>query len=518
MSSAARTRPVVLVLVCVAMLGLGSARPASAQAQPQTPQPQTTLSQREQAPAAGAVGQSTVAVNVTWTLMTGFLVMFMQAGFAMLETGFTRAKNVAHTMAMNLGVYAVGMTGYWICGYAFHIGGVGAPASLGGGAEAGRELTIDLFGKTFGLVGMQGFFLGSGPVDASLLAMFLFQVLLANTAATIPTGSMAERWKFSAFLVFACFMSMVAYPIYANWVWGGGWLSQLGMHFGWGHGYVDFAGSSVVHTMGGIAALAGAMVLGPRIGKFSADGRPQPIPGHHLPMALIGSFVLAFGWFGFNTGSTFSGGDWRIAAIAVNTMLAASAGALAAMGYVWWRFGKPDPTMIANGLLAGLVAVTASCAYVSTATAFFIGGVAGVLVVASVLFVEDTLKIDDPVGAVSVHAVNGTWGALALGLFANGSSGTGLNGVAGPVRGLLYGDPSQLVAQLAGTAVCWVFGFLLFYVFFLTVEALMGNRVAADAEIEGLDMPEMGAMGYPDFVLTPGPEPVSSMPRVVGSN
>ncbi|MGE0448783.1 MAG: ammonium transporter, partial [Vicinamibacterales bacterium] len=440
MSGAARTRPGILVLLCVALLGLGMPSASEGQTAPRAlagaspPPAEQGPTPDAPAVAAGASASNTIAINVTWTLMAGFLVMFMQAGFAMLETGFTRAKNVAHTMAMNLSVYAVGMLGYWTCGYALQMGGVGPPAALGGVGGAGRELTIELFGRPFGFAGAQGFFLGSASADASVLAMFLFQVMFMDTAATIPTGSMAERWKFSAFLVFGLFMSMFAYPIHANWVWGGGWLSQLGTHFGWGHGYVDFAGSSVVHMIGGIAALAGAMVLGPRIGKFSAAGRPQPIPGHHLPMALVGSFVLAFGWFGFNAGSTLAGSDPRIAAIAVNTMLAGAAGALTAMAYVWWRFGKPDPTMVANGLLAGLVAITASCAYVGTATAVFVGSVAGVLVVAAVLFIEETLKIDDPVGAVSVHAVNGTWGVLALGLFADGTYGTGLNGVGGAVR------------------------------------------------------------------------------------
>lgn len=458
-----------------------------------------------------AVGHNTVAINFTWTLFCGFLVMFMQAGFALVETGFTRAKNVAHTMGMNFMIYAVGMTGYWICGYAFQMGGVGALTSLGGSSALSNELTVNLFGHPFGLIGFKGFFLSGDAYDVGVFAMFLFQMVFMDTAATIPTGSMAERWKFSSFLIFGFFMSMVVYPIFGNWVWGGGWLSQLGANFGLGHGHVDFAGSSVVHMVGGVAALAGAMVLGPRIGKFTSDGKPVAIPGHHIPMALTGAFILAFGWLGFNAGSTIAGGDLRISVIAVNTMLSGAAGALFAMAYVWNRFGKPDPSMMANGLLAGLVAITAPCAFVNSVAAFFIGGVAGVLVVIAVLFVEDVLKVDDPVGAVAVHGVNGAWGVLALGLFADGTYGHGLNGVEGSVRGLLYGDPWQFAAQAIGVVTCAVFVFVMFYAFFNIVEATLGNRVKAEDEIEGLDMPEMGAMGYPDFVLTPGPEAAAAI-------
>ena len=453
-----------------------------------------------------AVGHNKIAINIVWTLMTGFLVMFMQAGFAMVETGFTRAKNVAHTMTMNFMVYAIGMLGYWICGFALQMGGVGGIAALGGTPTLNHEFAITIAGHTFGLFGLKGFFLSGDTYDVGIFTLFLFQMVFMDTAATIPTGAMAERWKFTAFLVFGFFMAMIPYPLYANWVWGGGWLATLGSNFGLGHGHVDFAGSSVVHMVGGVAALAGAIVIGPRIGKFTKAGEPVAIPGHDIPMAIAGTFILAFGWFGFNPGSTLSGGDLRISVIAVNTMLAGSAGAMSAMIYVWLKFGKPDPSMMANGLLAGLVAITAPCAFVTSVSAVIIGLIAGVLVVASVLFVERSLKIDDPVGAVSVHGVCGAWGVLSLGLFADGVYGDGWNGVAGPVRGLFYGDAGQFVAQCIGTLTNIVFIFVVFYAFFKAVEAVMGNRVPAEAELEGLDMPEMGAMGYPDFVLTPGPE------------
>jgi len=455
------------------------------------------------------VGHNKIAINFMWTLLTGFLVMFMQAGFAMVETGFTRAKNVAHTMSMNFMIYPIGMLGFWICGYAIQMGGVGAVAALGGTAPLNHEFTVNLFGHTFGLFGLKGFFLSGGTYDVGVFALFLFQMVFMDTAGTIPTGAMAERWKFTAFIVFGFFMSMVVYPLFANWVWGGGWLATLGSNFGLGHGHVDFAGSSVVHLVGGAAALAGAIVIGPRIGKFNKDGSPNPMPGHHIPMAIVGTFILCFGWFGFNPGSTLAGTDLRIAVVAVNTMLAGAAGAMSAMAYVWLRFGKPDPSMLANGMLAGLVAITAPCAFVNSVSAVLIGLLAGVFVVWGVLFVERVLKVDDPVGAVAVHGVNGLWGVLSLGLFADGSYGDGWNGVPGTVRGLFYGDASQFVAEAIGGVTCIVFVFVSFYVFFKIVEATIGNRVPAEVELEGLDMDEMGLLGYPDFVLTPS---TSSVP------
>jgi Amt family ammonium transporter len=449
------------------------------------------------------VGHNKIAINFVWTLLAGFLVMFMQAGFAMVETGFTRAKNAAHTMSMNFMIYPIGMLGFWICGYALQMGGVGAVGALGGTAPLNHEFTVNLFGHSFGLLGLKGFFLSGSTYDVGVFALFLFQMVFMDTAGTIPTGAMAERWKFSAFIVFGFFMSMLVYPIFANWVWGAGWLSQLGANFGLGHGHVDFAGSSVVHMVGGVAALAGAIVIGPRIGKYSKSGESMPMPGHDIPMALAGTFILAFGWFGFNPGSTLAGGDLRIAVVATNTMLAGTGGAIAAMFYVWKRLGKPDPSMLCNGMLAGLVAITAPCAFVNSVSAVIIGAIAGVLVVESVLFIDRVLKIDDPVGAISVHGVCGAFGVLSVGLFADGAYGDGWNGVPGTVRGLFYGDASQLAAQAVGTLTCFVWVFVTFFAFFKIVEALMGNRVPAAVELEGLDIPEMGALAYPDFVLTP---------------
>jgi Amt family ammonium transporter len=397
---------------------------------------------------------------------------------------------------MNFLVYAIGLIGFWICGFAFMFGGVGSVAALGGTPGLTSEVSVALFGKTFGLFGASGFFLNNSVYDVGVFTLFLFQMVFMDTTATIPTGAMAERWKFVPFMFYAFFISMVVYPIFGNWVWGGGWLSALGSNFGLGHGHVDFAGSSVVHMVGGVAALAGALVLGPRIGKYNKDGTSNAIPGHNIPMAIIGTFILAFGWFGFNPGSTLAGNDLRIGIVATNTMLASGAGALFATLFMMWKFGKPDPSMMANGMLAGLVAITAPCAFVNASSAFIIGAIAGVFVVAAVFFIDQKMKVDDPVGAIAVHGVNGFWGILALGLFADGTYGDGWNGVSGTVRGLFYGDPSQFIAELIGGIVCFVFVFGMMYGFFKIQDLLFGIRVSKKDEIEGLDMPEMGIKGY----------------------
>src|SRR5436853_189389 len=320
-----------------------------------------------------------------------------------------------------------------------------------------------------------------------------------DTAATIPSGALAERWKFSAFAVFSVFVGAVIYPIYANWTWGGGWLAMLGKNLGLGHGHVDFAGSSVVHMTGGVMAFVTAALLGPRRGKYNPDGSVNAIPGHNIPMALIGTFILAFGWFGFNAGSTLAGSDLRIGVIATNTMLAGAAGGITSMLYMWFKYGKPDPSMMANGTLAGLVAITAPCAFVTAPSAVLIGGIAGVLVCVAVFFIDGKLRIDDPVGAISVHGVNGLWGILALGLLADGTYGDGWNGVNGAVRGLFYGDASQFIAQaIGGVANVVGVGAMAFGAYKVTAFLVGGHRVAPEVEELGLDLPEMGALAYPD--------------------
>jgi Amt family ammonium transporter len=439
-----------------------------------------------------------VSSNTVWTLVTGFLVMFMQCGFALLETGLSRSKNVAHTMGLNFFVYAVSVLGFWTIGFGLQMGGVGPLGTFGNDPTLAKEFVVHIAGHEFGLFGLVGFFLSPGTYTSAVATLFLFQMVFMGTAATIPTGAMIERWKFSAFVAFSFAIATFIYPIYANWVWGGGWLSALGKNFGLGHGHVDFAGSSVVHMVGGVSAFVGAKIVGPRVGKYAPDGTARPIPGHNMALVVMGTFVLAFGWFGFNPGSTLSGTDPRISIIAVNTMLASASGAFGAFVYTKLAFGRPDISMLCNGMLAGLVSITAPCAFVGAFTSIFIGGVAGMLVIASAIFIETKLRVDDPVGASSVHGVCGAWGVLSLGLFANGAYGDGMNGVAGPVRGLFFGDAGQLGAECIGVLVnlVWVGGAAA--ISMKLIDAVLGNRPAREDELMGLDIPEMGMSGYAD--------------------
>jgi Amt family ammonium transporter len=453
-----------------------------------------------------AVGGNIIATNFVWTLVTGFLVMFMQAGFAIVETGLARAKNANHTMMMNFMVYGVGMAAYWLIGFAIQEGGVGAVANLGGTAPLSSEFAVTVFGKSWGLFGQKGAMLGGSTYDVGVMVMFLFQMVFMDTALTIVTGTAAERWKYSAFIISSFVMGAFTYPLFANWAWGGGWLATLGSSYGLGHGYADFAGSGVVHSVGGITALAMAILIGPRIGKYTRDGKPNAIPGHDITLVLLGCFILAFGWFGFNPGSTLGAalnGNLRISSVAVNTMLAGMAGSFSGMYYMWIRYGKPDASMTGNAFLAGLVAITAPSGFVNPAASVIIGLVAGVLVCLSCEFVETVLKLDDVVGAISVHGTNGIWGVISVGLFADGRSNYAgaWNGVPGSVTGLFYGDAGQLVAQLIGVATLVGFVFTFSFVVNWIIEVAWGHRVSAKVELEGLDIPEMGALGYPEFVL-----------------
>ena len=454
------------------------------------------------------VGQNKIAINFVWTLVTGFLVMFMQAGFAIVETGLCRAKNANHTMMMNFMVYGVGMLAYWLIGFAIQMGGVGVVANLGGTPPLSAEHVITVFGKPFGIFGQNGLFLvHRGTYDVAVMVLFLFQMVFMDTALTIVTGAAAERWKYAAFVISSFLMGAITYPLFANWAWGGGWLSSLGTNFNLGKGYCDFAGSGVVHAVGGVSALALAMMIGPRIGKYERSGKSNAILAHDIVIVLTGCFILAFGWFGFNPGSTLgasSNGGLRIGSIAVNTMLAGMAGSFGAMLYMWLRYNKPDASMTGNGLLAGLVAITAPSGFVNPVGSVIIGLIAGVLVCISVEFVDRVMHVDDPVGAISVHGTNGLWGVLSVGLFADGKSNYGgtWNGVNGAVTGLFYGDSGgQLVAQLIGVVTLVGFVFTLSFVFNLLIDWAVGQRVAAKSELEGLDLPEMGALGYPEFEL-----------------
>jgi Amt family ammonium transporter len=469
---------------------------------------------------ANQVGQNKIGINFTWTLIAGFLVMFMQAGFAMVESGLCRVKNANHTYMMNFMVYACGLFAYWIIGFAIQMGGAAGNGNLGGLQPLSGEHMLSLFGKTWGIFGQKGMFLSGHTYDVGVMVIFLFQMVFMDTALTIVTGACAERWKFLTFCVSSVLMGAFTYPIFANWAWGAGWLSQLGTNVGLGKGYCDFAGSGVVHAVGGLTALAVALIIGPRIGKFNRDGSSNPIIGHDISAVLIGCFILAFGWFGFNPGSTLGAsgaGCLRIGSVAVNTMLAGCTGTFGAMLFMWALKGKPDASMSGNGLLAGLVAITAPSGFVNTLSSAIIGFIAGVLVCLSVSFVENKLKVDDPVGAISVHGACGLWGVLSVGLFADGKSNYGgaWNGVTGSVTGLFYGDASQLVAQLVGIATLIGFVFTFSFALNWVLEILLGHRVSAETEVAGLDLPEMGQLGYPEFVFTPEPDFLVAAERAV---
>jgi ammonium transporter, Amt family len=477
------------------------------------------------------IAHNLFSINMIWTLITGFLVMFMQLGFAMVETGLTRAKNAGHTFAMNMMIYPLGCIAFYIYGFALGWGNwFNGPVPPGWYSSLGPGTSVLTSGITiggdvahgipgWGILGTKGFCL-AGCSDVSVMALFFFMMVFMDTTATIPTGTMCERWRWNNFVLYGLWVAL-PYCVYANWVWGGGWIAQLGVKAGLGHGGVDFAGSGVVHTMGGVIGLIGAMVIGPRIGKF-VNGKAQAIPGHDLPMVMGGTFVLAFGWFGFNPGSTLSGTDLRISFVVVNTMLAGVAACLASMWVMQLKFGKPDPSMMCNGMLAGLVAITAPCAFVSPVGAVVIGAISGVLVVFSVFF-WDKMGVDDPVGAVSVHGVNGAFGVLSVGLFATGDYGAGWGGVVakegqpawfGNVVGIMpIGSQvkdigwfssmgmGQLACQAISVATIVVFGGLMAFVWFKVSNLIVPMRASREAELEGNDMPEMGALAYPDFEL-----------------
>ena len=394
--------------------------------------------------------------NYMWTLIAAALVFFMQAGFAMVETGFTRAKNAVNIMMKNLMDFSIGSLAYWAIGFGL------------------------MFGvSSTGWFGTSEFFLSDFSPDGDpwVLAFWMFQVVFAATAATIVSGAMAERTRFVSYLIYSFVVSALIYPIFGSWAWGGlfngkGWLENLG--------FIDFAGSTVVHSVGGWAALAGAIVLGPRLGKYLKNGQIKPILGHNMPLAALGVFILWLGWFGFNPGSTTTA-DKSIAMIFVNTNLAAAAGSISAMAISWMKFGKPEVGMSLNGVLAGLVAITAGCANVTPSSAIIIGLIAGVLVVLSVLFF-DRIRIDDPVGAISVHGINGAWGTLAAGLF-------DMSGFSLKVVGV----------QLLGMAACFLWVFPIAFGMFKLIHATIGLRASQEEEMEGLDFAEHGGNAYPDF-------------------
>lgn len=445
-------RPVFILLV-VTLLLLTSAMPVAAQG----PDP---------GGAATLAADPTTAVNFAWTLIAGFLVFFMQAGFALVEAGFARAKNTVNILTKNFMDFCIGGLAFWAFGFALMFGGSGAAPGLDSGNS---------------IIGLSGFFLADNAYDVTTNMLWLFQMVFAATAATIVSGAMAERTKITTYLAYSFFVSALIYPIYGHWVWGGGWLSQLGA--------LDFAGSGVVHAVGGFVALAGAWMLGPRMGKFKKDGTPNAIPGHNMSYVVLGTFILFFGWFGFNPGSTLAATELRISVIATNTFLAGVAGAVAALYFTLARTGKADVTMACNGALAGLVGITAPCAWVAPWASVVIGALAGLIMIASVSFVENVLKVDDPVGAVSVHGTCGLWGLLAVGIFADGTYGD--------VAGLIAGNPGQLVSQLISMVVVVVWALGTGLVLFAALRAAMGLRASEEEELKGLDITEHGMECYP---------------------
>ena len=412
-------------------------------------------------------------LNVVWTLIAGILVFTMQAGFALVETGFTRAKNAANIMMKNLMDFAAGSLAFYILGAALMFGASKAAGWLGWGG-----------------LGMPSLSTGEGVWDWTFL---FFQTMFAATAATIVSGAVAERIEFKSYLIYSVIVSAIVYPISGHWMWGSlageasqGWIEALGFH--------DFAGSTVVHSVGGWIALAGAIALGPRIGKYRPDGRPNPIPGHSLVLGTLGVFLLWIGWFGFNPGS-YTQGIGSIGRVAMTTNLAACAGTISALVTAWVIMGKPDLTMALNGSLAGLVAITAPCDLVTANASIVIGLVAGVLVVFSV-FALDKIHIDDPVGAVSVHCVNGVWGTLAVGLFAAPAAA----GYGNEMAGLFYGGGFKFLGvQLVGAGMTAVWALGTGLAIFLALKKLGILRVSAKTELKGLDITEHGQDAYASF-------------------
>ncbi|MCX7770185.1 MAG: ammonium transporter [Proteobacteria bacterium] len=443
----------LIIFICLLLLNLVGI--VYAQEAQTTPPPEPTISDLVK-----KIETVQKNANFVWTLVAAFFVFFMQAGFAMVETGLTRAKNAVNIMMKNLMDYVLGSVAFFFIGF---------------GLMFGTNPT--------GFIGTDGFMLSDYAKDKDLwlFAFWMFQVVFAATSATIVSGAMAERTKFIAYLIYSFVISAVIYPIFGSWCWGGlyhgkGWLEKMG--------FIDFAGSTVVHSIGGWAALAGAIVLGPRIGKFDASGKPKAIPGHSITLATLGVFILWFGWFGFNPGSTtVAGGD--AAKIAVNTNLAAATGGLGALITAWILFKKPEATMSLNGVLAGLVAITAPCNNVSALSSLIIGFLAGIIVVISVLFIEKVLKVDDPVGAVSVHGVCGAFGTLCAAIFNE----------AGFSMQLLY-------VQALGVICAFLWSFILCFILFKIIALTVGLRVSKEEEMEGLDITEHGNIAYPDFVHT----------------
>ncbi|TDB39669.1 MAG: ammonium transporter [Actinobacteria bacterium] len=425
-----------------------------------------------------------VVVDTVWVLLAAMLVFFMNLGFALVESGFARAKNTVNIISKNFVVFAVATIAFLVVGWGLMYGDGNGFMGLKGLFFINGADNSPAVGDAY-----QGVYSALGWTGVPLLAKFFFQLVFAGTAATIVSGAVAERIKYVSFIVFSFILVGFIYPIIGHWVWGGGWLQQLG--------FWDFAGSTVVHSVGAWAALAGVLVLGPRLGKYGKDGSIHVIPGHNMTSAMTGCLILWFGWFGFNPGSTMAADPEAISRIMVTTNVSAAAGALAATMLAWKLLGKPDIGMTINGALAGLVGITASCAFVSVGSSLVIGAIAGLLIVVGVLFL-DKVKWDDPVGAIAVHGMGGIFGTLAVGLWAQDKFMPGTTG-----NGLFFGGGFEpVLKQLAGIGAVGAAVFAVSLLVWLGIKATMGIRVSAEEEIEGLDIGEHGNRAYPDFVQT----------------
>lgn len=442
--------------------------------------------------------ETKVLLDTLWVLVTGMLVFFMNLGFAMVESGFARMKNTVNILSKNFIVFAVSSIAFWSIGWGLMFGNGSGVVGLEGLFGLSGADNSPASGEAY-----RGAYAALSWATVPLLAKFFFQLVFAGTAATIVSGAVAERVKYLSFILFSFILVAFIYPVTGHWIWGGGWLASFG--------FWDFAGSTVVHSVGGWAALAGVLVLGPRIGKFRG-GRIHPIPGHSMPLATIGVFVLWLGWFGFNPGSTMALDPEAIARIAVTTNSAAAAGLLSSTIVAWLMLGKPDLSMTINGCLAGLVAVTAPCAYISVGSSLIIGTVAGAIVVLAVL-AFDRLRLDDPVGALSVHLVNGVFGTLAVGLFAEGRFIPGTTG-----DGLFFGGGAALLLRQAlGALVVGLFTFGVSMAVWAAIRATLGVRVSAEEEIEGLDVGEHGMSAYPEFAVAPDRYSDTALPQRPGA-
>jgi Amt family ammonium transporter len=457
---------------------------------------------------ASRIGRLETAGDAAWVVTATALVLVMQAGFALLTCGLVRRKNAAHLVMLNLASFVISLLAYASVGFAFQFGAVGHVSGLPNLASPAVPTGGFLVGSgVWGILGGRGFLLSARSLGSVNYSLVLFKGAVMATAGFILVGAVCERITFRAFVASELFLSAVLAPMFGCWTWGGGWLARLGSSAGWGHGYVDFAGSTVVHAVGGFSAMALAIVLGPRVGKFGPRGETRAFPAHNVVYVGAGTLILLCGWVGFDAGASLSITNPRLALVALNTLIAAAAASAAAMCVWYWLYAIPDISMACNGLLAGLVAIAAPCIFVGPGAALTIGLMAGAVVSGGVLFNDRIVKVDDPCGTIAVHGYCGWLGAVSVGIFADGSYGAGWNGVgaldylgrAGQgVTGLLYGDASQLLVQLVGASLSVVYAASATYLFCSMLNVFRPIRVSREVELEGLDLPEFGMLAYPE--------------------